>query len=175
VPLTSGSALIDIALRTGIVYLALLLGLRLTGKRQVGQMTPFDFLLLLLLANAVQNAMTGPDTSLTGGLVAAGTLFAVNMVVAWAVRRNARLEKVIEGSPTILIRHGQILTQNLAREGITQDDLLRALREHGVDTVEEVRSAILEVDGSVSVLKEDEAPTIQRSHHRIRGIPRRTA
>jgi uncharacterized membrane protein YcaP (DUF421 family) len=175
VPLTSGSALIDIVLRTGIVYLALLLGLRLTGKRQVGQMTPFDFLLLLLLANAVQNAMTGPDTSLTGGLVAAGTLFAVNMVVAWAARRNARMEKVLEGSPTILIRHGQILTQNLARERITRDDLLRALREHGVDTVEEVRSAILEVDGSVSVLKEDEAPSIQRPHHRIRGIPRGVA
>lgn len=172
-PLTSGNALIDIAVRTGIVYLALLLGLRLTGKRQAGQMTPFDFLLLLLLANAVQNAMTGPETSLTGGLVAAGTLLAMNMIVAWVVRRSAKLEKVIEGSPTILIRHGQILTQNLAREGITREDLLRALREHGVDTVEEVRSAILEVDGSMSVLNEDEAPTVQRPHHRIRGIPRR--
>src|SRR2546427_4306635 len=134
-PLTGGSALIDIVLRTAVVYLALLLGLRLTGKRQAGQMTPFDFLLLLLLANAVQNAMTGPDTSLTGGLVAAGTLFGMNVVVAWGVRRSSRTEHVVEGSPTILIRRGQIINLNLAREGITRDDLLRALREHGVETV----------------------------------------
>ena len=173
-PLTGGSTLIDIVVRTAVVYLALLLGLRLTGKRSVGQMTPWDFILLLLLANAVQNAMTGPDTSLVGGLVAAGTLIAVNMVVAWIVHRNERLGRVIEGTPTILIRHGQIITQNLAKEGITKDDLLRALREHGVNTVEEVRSAILEVDGSVSVVKEDEFPTVHRPYHRIRGIPRRT-
>jgi uncharacterized membrane protein YcaP (DUF421 family) len=171
----SGISLYEIAFRTGFVYLALLLGLRLTGKRQVGQMTPFDFLLLLLLANAVQNAMTGPDTSLQGGLVAAGTLIGLNFLVAWVVRRNARAEQVIEGSPTILIRRGQIINVNLAREGITRDDLQRTLREHGVETVEEVRSAILEVDGTVSVIKEDEVPTTHRPYHRIRGIPRRTA
>ncbi len=174
-PPTSGSTLFDIALRTGIVYLALLLGLRLIGKRQVGQMTPFDFLLLLLLANAVQNAMTGPDTSLVGGLVAAGTLFAANIAVGWFTGRSARLEQLVEGTPTLLIRNGHILMQNLHREGITRDDLLRVLREHGVGTAEEVRSAILEVDGSVSVLKEDEVPAVHRPHHRIRGIPRRTA
>ncbi len=172
-PLTGGTTLFEIAFRTGFVYLALLVGLRLTGKRQVGQMTPFDFLLLLLLANAVQNAMTGPDTSLVGGLVAAGTLFGMNMIVAWSVRRNLKAEHVIEGIPTLLIRRGQILNVNLAKEGITRDDLLRSLREHGVETVEEVRSAVLEVDGSVSVIKEDETPSTPLPHHRIRGIPRR--
>lgn len=174
-PLTSGSTLLEIAFRTGIVYLALLLGLRLTGKRQVGQLTNFDFLLLLLLANAVQNAMTGPDTSLAGGLVAAGTLILLNLIVAWTVRRNVRAEHVIEGMPTILIRRGKILNANLDHEGITRDDLLRSLREHGVETVEEVRSAILEVDGTVSVIKEDEVPTTHLPHHHIRGIPRHTA
>ena len=174
-PVTASTPLFEIAFRTGLIYLALLVGLRLTGKRQAGQMTPFDFLLLLLLANAVQNAMTGPDTTLAGGLVAAATLFGLNMVVAWGVRRSSRTEQVVEGSPTILIRHGQIINSNLAREGITRDDLLRALREHGVETVEEVRSAILEVDGSVSVIKEDEMPATDRPHHRIRGIPRRPA
>jgi len=173
VPVTGSSSLLDIAFRTGIVYLALLLGLRLTGKRQAGQMTPFDFLLLLLLANAVQNAMTGSDVTLAGGLVAAATLFGLNMVVAFGVRRSSRAQQVVEGTPTILIRRGQIINSNLALEGITRDDLLRALREHGVETVEDVRSAILEVDGSVSVIKEDEVPTIDRPHHRIRGIPRR--
>jgi uncharacterized membrane protein YcaP (DUF421 family) len=143
------------------------------GKRQVAQLTTLDFLLLLLLSNAVQNAMTGPDTSLVGGLVAAGTLFAVNVIIAGIVRRSGKAEHFIEGTPTLLIQRGQILTPNLVREGITRDDLMRILREHGVGTAEEVRSATLEVDGTCSVLKEDEAPTVQRPHHRIRGLPRR--
>ena len=167
--------MIEIAIRTSIIYLALLLGLRLMGKRQVGQLTTFDFLLLLLLSNAVQNAMTGPDTSIQGGLVAAGTLFALNVIIAGVVRRSSKAEHIIEGIPTLLIRSGQILNQNLVKEGITRDDLLRSLREHGVDTVEEVRAAILEVDGTVSVVKEDEAPTVPRPYHRIRGIPRRVS
>ena len=165
--------MIEIAIRTSIIYLALLLGLRLMGKRQVGQLTTFDFLLLLLLSNAVQNAMTGPDTSIQGGLVAAGTLFALNVIIAGVVRRSSKAEHFIEGTPTLLIRNGQILNQNLVREGITRDDLLRSMREHGVDTVEEVRAAILEVDGTVSVVKEDEVPTVPRPYHHIRGIPRR--
>jgi uncharacterized membrane protein YcaP (DUF421 family) len=173
VPFTTGNALLDIIIRTGVVYLALLAGLRLTGKRQVGQMTPFDFLLLLLLANAVQNAMTGPDTSLAGGLVAAAALFAANGAVAWTARRSSRAARIVEGTPTILIRRGGILDENCAREGISREDLLRALREHGVGDAAQVRSAILEVDGTVSVLREDEVPTVPRPHHRIRGIPRR--
>ena len=107
---------------------------------------------------------------LTGVFIGFGATF----VVSWIVRHVKRSEHLIEGTPTILIRHGQILTPNLVREGVTRDDLLRALREHGVDTVEEVRSAVLEVDGSVSVLKEDEVQPGIRPHHRIRGIPRRT-
>lgn len=174
-PLSTGSALLDIALRTGIVYLALLVGLRLTGKRQVGQMTPFDLLLLLLLANAVQNAMTGPDTSVWGGLAAATTLFVLNGAVAWLARRSPRAERIVEGTPTLLIRHGQAIPEHLAREGITHEELLRALREHGVAGVEDVRSAILEVDGTVSVLREDEAPPSARPHHRIRGLRRRSS
>jgi len=172
VPHGLAGQLLSIALRTGIVYLALLVGLRRTGKRQVGQMTPFDLLLLLLLANAVQNAMTGPDTSVAGGLAAAATLFAANAAVAWTARRSGRAERWVEGTPTLLIRHGRILEANLAREGITREELLRALREHGVDAVEAVRSAILEVDGTVSVLREDEYPKTQRPHHRIHGIRR---
>jgi uncharacterized membrane protein YcaP (DUF421 family) len=173
VPHGFSGQLLPIALRTGIVYLALLVGLRLTGKRQVGQMTPFDLLLLLLLANAVQNAMTGPDTSVGGGLVAAGTLFGVNAVVAWTARRGKGAERVVEGEPTLLIRHGQEIAPNLAREGITHEDLLRALREHGVAALADVRTAILEVDGTVSVLREDEFPTAPRPHHRIRGVRRK--
>jgi len=165
---------LEIVARTSIVYLTLLVGLRLTGKRQVGQLTPFDLLLLLLLSNAVQNAMVGPDTSVWGGLVAAATLFALNRVVDRFARGSETATRLVEGSPTILIRRGAILEESLSRERITRDDLLRALREHGVDDVTSVRSAILEVDGSISVLKEEEFPAVHRPHHRIRGFRGKT-
>ena len=163
---------VDIVARTTTIYLTLLVGLRLTGKRQVGQLTPFDLLLLLLLANSVQNAMVGPDTTLYGGLIAAATLFVANAVVARLTRESKAMTRIVEGTPTFLIRHGKILEGNLAREGVTEADLLRALREHGVAEVAHVRSAVLEVDGTVSVLKEDEVPTTPRPHHTIRGLQR---
>lgn len=166
--------LFDIVARTVVIYLMLLVGLRLTGKRQVGQLTPFDLLLLLLLANSVQNAMVGPDTSVYGGLIAAATLFVANAVVARVTRGSKAWTQLVEGTPTILIRHGEILGPNLAREGITDADLLRALREHGIDDVSQVRSAVLEIDGTVSVLREDEVPATPRPHHRIRGLKRRS-
>jgi uncharacterized membrane protein YcaP (DUF421 family) len=166
--------LLDIVARTAVIYLTLLVGLRLTGKRQVGQLTPFDLLLLLLLANAVQNAMVGPDVSVAGGLIAAATLFGANAVVARFVRRGEGSARLVEGTPTLLVRHGRVLESNLAREGVTREDLLRALREHGVETLDAVRTAILEVDGTVSVLREDEFPKAPRPHHRIHGL-RRTA
>ena len=165
--------LLDIVVRTATVYLVLLVLLRITGKRQVGQLTPFDLLLLLLLANAVQNAMTGTDTSVPGGLIAAGTLFVVNMVVAWVTRRSRGAANLVEGTPTLLIRHGEILKQNLNSEGITQEDLIRALREHGLEQVNMVRAAILEVDGTISVMREDEFPQVARPYHRIRGVKRK--
>jgi len=165
--------LLDIVARTAIIYLALLVGLRLTGKRQVGQLTPFDLLLLLLLSNAVQNAMVGPDTSVTGGLIAAGTLFAANGIVAMVARGSRRAAKVVEGTATLLIRHGLVIQQNLDNEGISAEDLRRALREHGIDDVKLVRAAILEVDGSISVLREDEFPKVERPYHHIRGLKRK--
>jgi uncharacterized membrane protein YcaP (DUF421 family) len=165
--------LVDVIARTATIYLALLVGLRLTGKRQVGQLTPFDLLLLLLLANSVQNAMVGPDTTVYGGLIAAATLFVANAIVARVTHGSKAVTRLVEGTPTFLIRHGKILEGNLASEGVTDADLLRALREHGVEEVAQVRSAVLEVDGTVSVLKEDEVPTTPRPHHRIRGLKRR--
>lgn len=165
--------LLDIVVRTAVIYLVLLVGLRLTGKRQVGQFTPFDLLLLLLLSNAVQNAMVGPDTSVAGGLIAAGTLFAANGIVAAVVRRNRRAARVVEGTPTLLIRHGQVIQVNLDSEGISEEDLRRALREHGVDDVKLVRAGILEVDGSISVLREDEFPKVEKPYHHIRGVKRK--
>ena len=165
--------LLNIVARTAVIYLALLVGLRLTGKRQVGQFTPFDLLLLLLLSNAVQNAMVGPDTSVAGGLIAACTLFGANVIVAAIARGSRRAAKVVEGTATLLIRHGQVIQQNLDSEGISAEDLRRALREHGIDDVKLVRAAILEVDGSISVLREDEFPKVERPYHHIRGLKRK--
>ncbi|HEY6572177.1 MAG TPA: YetF domain-containing protein [Candidatus Eisenbacteria bacterium] len=171
-PVTLGHPLLDIVVRCLVIYLTLLVGLRLMGKRQVGQLTPFDLLLLLLLSNAVQNAMIGPDTSLIGGLVAAATLFGLNFVVARVARSSGGAAKLLEGTPTLLIRDGDFLEEHLVREGISRSDILRALREHGVEDPSTVRSAILEVDGSISVLRTDDMPSIAKPHHRIKGIGR---
>jgi len=162
----------EIVLRSAILFLLLLAGLRLTGKRQSGHLTPYDMILLLLIANAVQNAMVGNDTSMVGGIAAMGTLLAVNAGVAWISSRSKRVARLVEGTPTILIRHGRIIEANCARENVTREDLLRALREHGVEDAGLVRTAILEVDGSISVLLKREDPSEPESHHRIPGIGR---
>src|ERR1043166_9800515 len=99
--------LIEILLRTVIVYTVVLLGVRLSGKREVGQMTPFDLTLLLLLSNSVQNAMTGPDTSLMGGAIAAGTLLVLNYLVAEVSVGNRRFRRLIQGQPSLLIHDGK--------------------------------------------------------------------
>jgi len=110
-----GHVLLQIVLRTGIIYLLVLIGVRLSGKREVGQMTPFDLTLLLLLSNSVQNAMTGPDTSLAGGAVAAGTLLVLNYGVAAVSGSNRRLRRLIEGEPSLLVHDGKIIESHMAR------------------------------------------------------------
>lgn len=159
--------------RCVVVYVVVLVGIRLTGKREVGQLTPFDLVLLLLIANAVQNAMTGPDTSLIGGIVAAGTLLLCNAGVSWITWRYRRVRVFVSGTPTVLIQHGEIVAPNLARERITEDELTQALREHGVEQVRDTALAVLEVDGTISVLRRDEMPTHTRPHHRIRFLRRK--
>jgi uncharacterized membrane protein YcaP (DUF421 family) len=165
-------SLLEIALRTAIIYGVVLAGIRITGKREVGQMAPFDLVLLLLLANAVQNAMTGPDTSVTGGLVAVFCLLTLNTIITRISSRSKMFRHAMEGTPTLLIHHGVSLRQNLKKEHIAADELEQALREHGIATVQEVGLAMLEVDGSISVLKKDELPASARPHHRIRFLAR---
>lgn len=164
----------EIALRTLIIYVVVLVGIRLTGKREVGQMTPFDLVLLLLIANAVQNAMTGPDTSVLGGAVAAATLLLLNAVVTRVVWRYRSARKLVEGSPTLLIRHGKILNENLAKEKISAEALHQALREHGIANVGDVSIAVLEIDGSISVLKNEEVPSAEKPHRHIRFLSKKS-
>lgn len=159
-----GYVLAGIALRTTIVYAVVLLGMRLTGKREVGQMTPFDLTLLLLLSNAVQNAMTGPDTSVVGGVVAAATLLLVNYGVAETSGRNRKFRRLVQGEPTLLVHDGKIIAPHMAREHITLDALHCALREHGIASMHEVALAVLEVDGAISCLKYDEIKPTASNH-----------
>jgi uncharacterized membrane protein YcaP (DUF421 family) len=156
--------LVEIALRTGVIYCLVLLGIRLSGKREVGQMTPFDLTLLLLLSNSVQNAMTGPDTSLAGGAVAAATLLILNYLVAEVSGGNRRFRKYIQGEPSLLVHDGQVSQAHMAREHVSMDELERALREHGVATYKEAALAVLEVDGSISVLKYDDIAASSTTH-----------
>jgi uncharacterized membrane protein YcaP (DUF421 family) len=149
--LTSWHTILGIALRTTVVYALVLIGIRLIGKREVGQMTPFDLTLLLLLSNSVQNAMTGPDTSIIGGATAALVLLLLNFLLAEVSGMNRRFRKMIQGSPTLLIHNGQCLTPHMAKEHISMDELERALREHGVACAGDAALAVLEVDGSISV------------------------
>ena len=164
--------LLDVAIRTTVVYLALLTGLRLTGTRQLGQMSTFDLVLLLIIANAVQNAMVGPDTSLAGGLVAATVLIAWHRVIDWWRLRSRGFAKLLAGEGIMLIHHGTILETHLRRDGITRDELVQALREHGVADVKDVMLAVLEPDGAISVIRNDDLMPGMRPHHRIRVIRR---
>src|SRR5580698_10569079 len=125
--------LLQIILRTGVIYLLVLIGVRLSGKREVGQMTPFDLTLLLLLSNSVQNAMTGPDTSLLGGAVAAATLLILNYIVANVSGGNRGFRKLVEGEPSLLIHDGKIIESHMERERVSIDELHRSLREHGIN------------------------------------------
>jgi uncharacterized membrane protein YcaP (DUF421 family) len=156
--------LLQIVLRTGIIYLLVLIGVRLSGKREVGQMTPFDLTLLLLLSNSVQNAMTGPDTSLAGGAVAACTLLVLNYGVAAVSGSNRRLRRLIQGEPSLLVHDGKVIESHMARERVSLDELHRALREHGINSCDQVALAVLEVDGSISCLKYDEIKPDANTH-----------
>jgi uncharacterized membrane protein YcaP (DUF421 family) len=151
----------EIVARTVIIYGALLAGLRLAGKRQLGQMTPFDLVVILLIANAVQNAMVGPDTSVTGGLIAASVLIAANYGLAFARERIPALRFAVQGTPTLLMNNGRLIVEHLRKEGLDREDVLMAAREHGIDSLDGVHAAVLETDGSISIVPQ--GATVLRS------------
>jgi len=157
-------------MRTAAVYAVVLIGVRLSGKREVGQMTPFDLTLLLLISNGVQNAMTGPDTSLLGGVVAAATLLILNYFVAEFSGANRRFRKFVQGQPSLLVHDGTVIESHMAKEHVSMDELQRALREHGIGSYHDVALAVLEVDGSSSCLKYDEIKPDASTHLARRKI-----
>ncbi len=138
-----------------IVYFFLLLMFRITGKRELGQMTPFDLIVLLTISNVLQNAMIGPDNSLTDGLIGGLTLFCANGLVARLTLHLPRFGHWVEGEPTPLIENGRILAKNLRREVMTRSELERAIRKHGLDPATDlpmIKRALLEEDGTVTIL-----------------------
>lgn len=141
--------------RSAIVYLFLIVLLRLTGKRQIGQLAPFDLVLLLVLSNAVQNSMTGGDNSVAGGLLCAVTLVAANWLVGFATYHNKYLEGLIEGRPQVLIHDGHLYRDIMANEKLTQHELDAALRAAGCATISEVHFAVIENNGQISVRRKD--------------------
>jgi uncharacterized membrane protein YcaP (DUF421 family) len=162
--------LVEITLRTGVIYLLVLIGIRLSGKREVGQMTPFDLTLLLLLSNSVQNAMTGPDNSLAGGAVAAVTLLILNYLIAEVAGVNRRFRRFIKGQPSLLIHNGEIIASHCAREHVSIDDIQQSLREHSIASVKDVAVGVLEVDGSMSFLKHDDVPEGSHARRRVKFL-----
>jgi uncharacterized membrane protein YcaP (DUF421 family) len=133
-------------------------------------MTPADLVVILLIANAVQNAMTGPDTSLSGGLIAAAVILALNRAITRLRARYPSLERLLYGAPTVLVRDGRVLTANLQREHIEQDEIEMAMREHGVESLSDVKTAVLELDGTISIIQEDKAAI--RVRRRVRQFRR---
>jgi uncharacterized membrane protein YcaP (DUF421 family) len=165
--------LITVALRTTIIYVVVLIGVRLSGKREVGQMTPFDLTLLLLISNAVQNAMTGPDTSLAGGIIAACTLLLLNYLIAEVSGGNRRFRRFIEGQPSLLVHNGEVIPAHMAREHVSLDELRRAMREHGIGDIKDLALAVLEVDGSISCLKYDDLTATAHTHLRRKFLQKK--
>jgi uncharacterized membrane protein YcaP (DUF421 family) len=147
----------EFALRALLVYGFLLVALRLTGKRQVGQLSPFDFVLLLVLSNAVQNSMNAGDNTVLAGFILVATLLAVNGVMSWLTWRSKRAEILLDGRPQILVHNGLLDEAMLASERITRHELMAAVRQAGVSDVADVRVAILETNGRINVIAKSPA------------------
>ena len=145
----------ELIVRSLAVYLLFLIALRVSGKRELGQFTIFDLAAVLLGANALQPAITGPDASLPAAAIIVVTLFGANRAVAAARRRSSWLRRLLDVSPTTIARDGAWISEALDREELDDDDLGAALREHGLETVDQVKLAVLEHDGSISVVPLD--------------------
>jgi uncharacterized membrane protein YcaP (DUF421 family) len=145
---------VRIIISTVAVYLFLIIAIRLFGKKELAQLSVFDLVFILLISNVVQNAMTGPDITLSGGLTGAAALFIVNYILKFLEFRFPFFSKAIQGESVMLIFKGKVNRANLDKAKITMEELLEAIREHGVTTIEEVDLAVFEVDGNISVLSD---------------------
>jgi uncharacterized membrane protein YcaP (DUF421 family) len=162
----------EIIIRTSVVYIAIIAGLRLLGKQHLGQITINDFVLIMLISNAVQNAMVGNNTSVTGGLVAAITLIILSYLFSSLIYKSVLIRKIIMDEQTILIYDGNYLEDNLRKCQITYDELESIMRKHGIEMVSEIHSAIMESDGEISIIPvaKGEKPKIYKHHRQKENI-----
>ncbi len=158
-----GSDLPDVALRTAVIYVVLVVLLRVGGKREIGQLSIFELVVLLVISDAVQNSMVGSNSTLWGGIVAAVVLFGLDRALRVVTDRSRAVRNVLEGEPSLLVRNGRECREAMRREGIDHDELHAALRAHGIANIADVRLAVLEIDGSISVIPRQGRRTAARS------------
>ena len=143
----------EFVLRATIIYVLVLILLRISGKKQIGELSPIDLVLLLILSETVQNAMTAGDDSVTAGIILASTLVGLSYMTDRLAFRSKKIERLIEGDPVVLIHNGKINQKNMNKEKVTQSELKESLRKHEVLEIADVRYAILETDGKISVIR----------------------
>lgn len=174
----AGIPIAEKVLRTVLVYAFLVAGLRIFGKRELGQLNPLDFIVLLLLSNTVQNAIIGNDNSLAGGLIGAAVLFVINEALVRITYRNPKARRLIEGRPEVVVRDGHILSSALRHNLITREELEAAARKQGIEHMCDVECGRLEVSGAISFALK--TPTEVERYHavvmsRLDGIEKRLA
>ena len=157
---------LDIVLRSVSVYLFMVMALRIFGKKQLSQLNTADVILILLISNSVQNAMVGNNTSLYGGIVAALALFIVNLLFKKLMLKSSFVKELVQDTPEILIHNGKIAFSTISKLGITNDELQEAMREHGVEYYKDVKLAMFEIDGSISIISG--AEHLRQTHHKRR-------
>lgn len=145
---------LDIILRSVAVYIFMLIALRLFGKKELSQLNSADIILILLISNSVQNAMVGSNTTLYGGLVAAFSLFVINYIFKKVIQKSKFIKELVQDKPEILIHNGKIEFKTLARLGISSEEIEEAMREHGVQFYKDVKLAMFEIDGNISIISE---------------------
>ena len=160
--------ILEKVLRTLGVYVFLIVGLRLAGKRELAQLNPFDLVVLLTLSNALQNAIIGNDNSLIGGFIGAATLLFLNYVVVRFLYGHKKIERVVEGDATVLIQHGRILRKNLERELISEAELEVAAHRQGFGSLKDIDRAVLETGGGISFFAHKPEPELER-HGQLLG------
>jgi uncharacterized membrane protein YcaP (DUF421 family) len=160
-----------LVIRAVIIYVVFFIGLRLFGKRELGQFTTFDLVLVLLVANALQPAITGPDNSLTGGAIIVAVLLVFNRAVAMLRSRWPWFDQLIEPPPTAVVEDGKVIEEALDKEGLSVEDVQMAIREHGIDKLSDVKEAVLENDGSISVVTKGSGERYRR-RRRVRFLKR---
>ena len=160
---------IEIVFRTISVYLFIILAIHLFGKTELAQLSVTDLVFILLISNSVQNAMVGADSTLLGGLIAAASLFALNFIIKRITYNNKSISKFLQGEPILLVHGGVILKKHLEKVRLTEDELLAAMREHGVDSIHKVDLAVLEADGNISILSNNyqQRSTRKRIPHKV--------